>query len=56
MRVLLVEDDLLIGDGVRAGLEQEGYTVEWLENGLDAAAALEAEPFDAMVLDLGLPG
>ncbi len=56
MRILLVEDDLLIGDGVRAGLEQEGYTVEWLENGLDATAALEAEPFDAMVLDLGLPG
>ena len=56
MRILLVEDDVLIGDGVRAGLEQEGYIVEWLENGLDAAAALEGEPFDALVLDLGLPG
>jgi two-component system response regulator QseB len=55
MRVLLVEDDELLGKGVRAGLAQQGYTVDWLRDGQAAELALLAEHFDLVVLDLGLP-
>ena len=55
MRILLVEDDLLLGDGIRVGLSQEGYTVDWVTDGVAASAAAEVEEFDLMVLDLGLP-
>lgn len=55
MRVLLVEDDELLGDGVRAGLKQYGYTVDWVTKGSAAQHALESEQFGAVVLDLGLP-
>lgn len=56
MRVLLVEDDELLGAGAKAGLEQAGYTVDWLRDGREAANALaDGEP-DLLVLDLGLPG
>jgi len=55
MRILLVEDDELLGDGVRAGLIQEGYTVDWLKDGHSAELALQTETFDAIVLDIGLP-
>jgi len=55
MRVLLVEDDELLGDGARAGLLQVGYSVDWLKDGLAAKYALETETFDIIVLDLGLP-
>lgn len=55
MRLLLVEDDTLLGDGIRAGLTQEGYTVDWLRDGEAADGALKSEHFDLMVLDLGLP-
>ncbi len=55
MRLLLVEDDALLGDGIRAGLTQEGYTVDWLRDGEAADNALKSEHFDLMVLDLGLP-
>lgn len=56
MRVLLVEDDELLGIAVRQGLEQSGYTVDWLRDGQMAAAALQDGEPDLMVLDLGLPG
>ncbi len=56
MRILLVEDDGLLGDGIQAGLRQTGFTVEWVRDGLAAEAALAVEPFAAIVLDLGLPG
>lgn len=56
MRVLLVEDDGLLGSAVQAGLEQSGYTVDWLRDGRQAAAALRHEEPDLLVLDLGLPG
>ncbi len=56
MRVLLVEDDELLGSGVCAGLEQYGYRVDWLRDGRLAAAALRDEEPDLLVLDLGLPG
>ncbi len=55
MRLLLVEDDTLLGDGIRAGLAQEGYAVDWLQDGLQAKQAFATEAFDLVVLDLGLP-
>ena len=55
MRLLLVEDDLPLGEGLRAGLQAEGYTVDWLHDGASAVHALLSETFDLLVLDLGLP-
>ncbi|MDR2240279.1 MAG: response regulator transcription factor [Zoogloeaceae bacterium] len=55
MRILLVEDDRLLGDGIRAGLQQAGFAVDWAEDGRAAELALANEPYDAVVLDLGLP-
>lgn len=55
MRVLLVEDDALLGDGLRVGLGQAGFAVDWVRTGSDAVHALDAEPVAAVVLDLGLP-
>ncbi|CAM4459917.1 MAG: Transcriptional regulatory protein QseB [Legionellaceae bacterium] len=55
MRVLLVEDDPLLGDGTRIGLMQYGYTVDWVKDGIAATHALTAEEFEVVVLDLGLP-
>ena len=56
MKVLLVEDDALLGDGVRSGAVQAGDTVEWVRNGGAALEALGASEFDVVLLDLGLPG
>ena len=55
MRILLVEDDDLLGEAVRDGLRQEGYVVDWVHNGGAALAALSTSSFSALVLDLGLP-
>lgn len=55
MRILLVEDDEALGDGVRVGLVQERFTVDWVKDGKEALAALEAEDYGLMILDLGLP-
>jgi len=55
MRILLVEDDALLGDGLQAGLKQAAFAVDWVRDGIAARLALEAEPFAAVVLDLGLP-
>jgi DNA-binding response OmpR family regulator len=55
MRVLLVEDDPLLGDGLRAGLRQQGFQADWVRDGEAAARELRAQPWDAAVLDLGLP-
>ncbi len=55
MRVLLVEDDALLGGGLRAGLRQAGFEIDWVRDGADAAHAAETESFAAIVLDLGLP-
>lgn len=55
MRILLVEDDDLLGDGVFHGLKQYGYTVDWLKDGLSAEHAVKTDQFDAVILDLGLP-
>ncbi|MDE2395142.1 MAG: response regulator transcription factor [Burkholderiales bacterium] len=55
MRILLVEDDALLGDGLRAGLRQAGFQVEWVRDGVAAERELAAEPYAAAILDLGLP-
>ncbi|MBA1230722.1 response regulator [Pseudomonas viridiflava] len=55
MRLLLVEDDRAIAQGIRVALNTEGYTLDWLEDGLSALHALRSEPFDLLLLDLGLP-
>jgi two-component system response regulator QseB len=55
MRILLVEDDELLGDGLRTGLVQYGYAVDWLKDGVSADQALKTENFEIVVLDLGLP-
>jgi len=55
MRILLIEDDRLLGDGVAAGLTAAGFVVDWVRDGEAALAALRAEAFAAVVLDLGLP-
>ncbi|HVH58474.1 MAG TPA: response regulator [Vicinamibacterales bacterium] len=56
MRVLIVEDDPLLGDALTAGLKQRGFESDWVQDGRDAQAAIRVEPFAAIVLDLGLPG
>jgi len=55
MRVLVVEDDQMIAEAIRTALIQDGYTVEWIGDGVGAAAALATSSFDIVLLDLGLP-
>ncbi|NOY61621.1 MAG: response regulator [Gammaproteobacteria bacterium] len=55
MRILLVEDDPQLGDGICVGLKQAGHAVDWLESGRAALHTLATELFDLMILDLGLP-
>jgi two-component system, OmpR family, response regulator len=56
MRLLLVEDDPMIGEAIRAGLRREGFAVDWVHHAAAAAGVLGSEPFELMLLDLGLPG
>jgi DNA-binding response OmpR family regulator len=56
VRILLAEDDALLGDGIRAGLKLANYAVDWVQDGRLADAALRDHAYDACVLDLGLPG
>jgi DNA-binding response OmpR family regulator len=55
MRILLAEDDPLLGDGLRAGLRQLGFQVDWVRDGVAADRELRAQTHAAAVLDLGLP-
>jgi two-component system, OmpR family, response regulator QseB len=55
MRLLLVEDDEILGDGLSAGLKMEGYAVDWLTNGKLADEALKMSCYELVVLDLNLP-
>ena len=55
MRLLLVEDDTLLGDGIKNGLSEFGYTIDWMTDGQMALHAIQNEHFDAVILDLGLP-
>jgi two-component system, OmpR family, response regulator QseB len=56
MRLLLVEDDPMIGDAIRAGLKREGFTVDWVRSAEAGREALGSEPYELALLDLGLPG
>lgn len=56
MRLLLVEDHVPLADELLAGLARQGYAVDWLADGRDAAFQGACEPYDLIVLDLGLPG
>jgi two-component system response regulator QseB len=55
MRILLVEDDALLGELLKCTLEMEGYTVDWLRDGVQALHALVDEHLDLVILDLGIP-
>jgi len=55
MRLLLVEDDTMIGESVRIGLQQDGFAVDWVQDGRAAELALETNSYDTLLLDLGLP-
>lgn len=56
MRLLLVEDHVPLADELVAGLVRQGYAVDWLADGRDALYQGQAEPYDLIILDLGLPG
>ena len=55
MRVLLVEDDPMVGEAVRKGLRQDGFTIDWVQDGKSADVALRTEDYAMLLLDLGLP-
>ncbi len=55
MRLLLVEDDRMIGEGLRSAMRLEGHAVDWVHDAPTAQASLQAERFDLVLLDLGLP-
>lgn len=55
MRLLLVEDDAMIGEAIRTGLKRDGFAVDWVYDGESADRVLRTEAFDLALLDLGLP-
>lgn len=55
MRLLLVEDDSMIGENVRLGLRKDGFAVDWIRDGETARTVMSNETYDAILLDLGLP-
>ncbi|MGH8136893.1 MAG: response regulator [Steroidobacteraceae bacterium] len=55
MRLLLVEDDIMIGEAIRTGLKRDGFAVDWVHDGDSAGQVLRTEDFDLLLLDLGLP-
>ena len=55
MRVLVVEDDPLLGEAICIGMRQRGFAADWVRDGIAADTALKTETFAAVILDLGLP-
>ena len=55
MRILVAEDDAILADGLTATLRQSGYAVDWVKTGVEADSALDANDFDLLILDIGLP-
>ncbi len=55
MRLLLVEDDVMVGEAVRKGLKLDGFAVDWVRDGVQAETALADHAYDLLLLDLGLP-
>ena len=56
MRLLLVEDDVMVASGIKLGLSEAGYAVDWVGSGERAQEVLLQETFDIAVVDIGLPG
>ena len=56
MRLLLVEDDYTLGDGITKWLAESGYATDWLQNGNQAHSALLTQEYDCVILDINLPG
>jgi two-component system OmpR family response regulator len=56
MRVLLVEDDAMIGEAVQSALKDASYAADWVKNGQNALTTLACQHYDLVLLDLGLPG
>jgi len=56
MRILLVEDDPMIGDAIHGALKDASYATDWVRDGLTALATLDTQHYDLVLLDLGLPG
>ncbi|MFH6564438.1 MULTISPECIES: response regulator [Pseudomonas] len=56
MRILLVEDDPMIGDAIQGALTDASYAADWVKDGLNALSALDTQHYDMVLLDLGLPG
>lgn len=56
MRLLLVEDDVMVASGIKLGLTDAGYTVDWVGSGERAEQALDSDSFDLAIVDIGLPG
>lgn len=56
MRLLVIEDDPMIGAGLRKALKADGYAIDWAKDGLEAWEALQSQNYDLVLLDLGLPG
>ncbi|MHC8319002.1 response regulator [Pseudomonas sp. LB3P31] len=56
MRILLVEDDPMIGEAIQGALTDASYATDWVNNGLTALATLDTQHYDLVLLDLGLPG
>ena len=56
MRLLLVEDDVMVASGIKLGLSDAGYAVDWVGSGERAEEVLRTETFDAAIIDIGLPG
>lgn len=56
MRILLVEDDPMIGEAIRGALKDASYAADWVKNGQTAISSLDCQQYDLVLLDLGLPG
>ena len=56
MRLLLVEDDVMVASGIKLGLTNAGYTVDWVGSAERAEQAVENDSFDLAIVDIGLPG
>lgn len=55
MRILVAEDDRLLGEAIQDGLDYKGYNVDWFTDGQSALYAISSEDYDCVILDIGLP-
>mgnify|MGYP001297841752 CR=1 FL=1 len=56
MKILIIEDDSMIGDSLQKALRKSGYVVDWVQDGENVLLYLGSTEYDLMILDLGLPG